>query len=91
MGWFLTTGDVNGDNHTDILISSPYASTCADQCGYLGVLFAAKKEFNSVIKANDLDFVIYGNMAYEWFGHSVVSKNGYIAVGAPESRLCDDP
>jgi len=27
---------------------------------------------------------------YEWFGHSSIVKFGYLAVGAPESRLCQD-
>lgn len=42
-GWTLSTGDVNQDNHDDLLIGSPYASTCGDQCGFVSVLVSFKK------------------------------------------------
>lgn len=29
--------------------------------------------------------------SYEWFGHSVSSREGYLMVGAPESRICAQP
>lgn len=42
-GWTLSTGDVNQDNHDDLLIGSPYAATCGDQCGFVSVLLSDKK------------------------------------------------
>lgn len=36
----MSKGDVNGDNKDDLIIGTPYASTCGDQCGYVGVMLA---------------------------------------------------
>lgn len=91
LGWALAKGDLNMDGSDDLIISSPYANTCGAQCGYLGALLASKRaEFKdyTVLDAAHLDFVLFGNMAYEWFGHSATVKQGILAVGAPESRLC---
>lgn len=91
LGWALTKGDLNMDGSDDLIISSPYANTCGAQCGYLGALLANKRDESkdyTVLDAAHLDFVLLGNMAYEWFGHSATVKQGILSVGAPESRLC---
>ena len=62
LGWSLTTGDVNGDQLEDLIIGSPYASTCGAQCGFVGVLFSKSKVYPSVIPVKNLDWSINGNM-----------------------------
>ncbi len=86
LGWSMSKGDVNGDGYDDLVVSSPFAATC----GYLGVLFSTKAPLRRVIDAAELDYVLTGRMSYEWFGHSSVVRFGYLAVGAPESRLCQE-
>ena len=38
----MNKGDIDGDNNDDLIISSPYAGTCKQQCGFVGVLFSKK-------------------------------------------------
>ncbi len=64
LGWSLSKGDVNGDGFDDLVVSSPFAGTCAEQCGFLGVLFSSKNQIERVIDAADLDYVLTGNMGY---------------------------
>jgi hypothetical protein len=87
-GWLLSKGDVNGDNIDDLILGSPYASTCADQCGFVSVLLSKRQNLPLEISVSDLDWTLIGNMAYEWFGFSAKAKGNYLAVSAPQSRLC---
>ncbi|CAF0717792.1 unnamed protein product [Brachionus calyciflorus] len=87
LGWKLSTGHVNDDNELDLIISSPYASTCNSQCGFVSVLLS-KSNLNPEIDVTELDYTVFGHMEYEWFGFSAKSKHGYLIVGAPESRIC---
>jgi hypothetical protein len=79
---------VNGDGNDDLVISSPYANTCQEQCGLVAVLLSKKANFTSTIDVGRLDWQIEGHMPYEWFGFSVRAKLGILAVGAPQSRIC---
>ena len=91
LGWSMTKGDLDMDGAEDLIIGSPFAATCGDQCGLVAVLLASERLVaNAVMDAADLDLVLFGRMAYEWFGHSAVFRAGVLAVGAPESRLCAD-
>jgi hypothetical protein len=47
-----------------------------------------QKDFSSEIDVKNADWLLSGSMAYEWFGHSTKAKLGYLAVGAPEARIC---
>ena len=38
----MNKGDLNEDGSDDLIISSPYAGTCADQCGFTGILLSEK-------------------------------------------------
>ena len=76
------------DGFDDLVISSPYAATCDDQCGLVTFLFSKNTKYSSIIDVESLDWSLYGSMSYEWFGFSVKTKLGLIAVGAPQSRIC---
>ena len=58
----MTRGDVNGDQIDDLIIGTPYSSTCGPQCGFVGVLFSKSKEYPNVIPVTNLDWIIHGNM-----------------------------
>jgi hypothetical protein len=89
LGWLLTKGDVNGDNKDDLIISSPYANTCLDQCGVVGVLLSKSAgDLPVEVDLDELDWIVKGHMPYEWFGFSVKAKFNKLAVGAPQSRIC---
>ena len=45
----MSKGDVDGDNVDDLIIGSPYASTCGAQCGIVGVLFSKKNKGNKIL------------------------------------------
>jgi hypothetical protein len=79
---------VNGDGNSDLIIASPYANTCSEQCGLVAVLLSKKSNFTSVIDVGRLDWILDGHMPYEWFGFSARAEFGLLAVGAPKSRLC---
>ena len=87
LGWKISSGDVNLDGKNDLIISSPFAATCNDQCGFVSVILNSDK-IKSQIDITDSNWFITGNMAYEWFGFSIKAKFGYLAVGAPQSRKC---
>ncbi|RNA30261.1 phosphatidylinositol-glycan-specific phospholipase D [Brachionus plicatilis] len=87
LGWKISSGDVNLDGKADLIISSPFAATCDDQCGFVSVLLNRNK-LNSQIEITDSDWFLTGKMAYEWFGFSAKAKYGYLSVGAPQSRKC---
>ncbi len=91
LGWLLTKGDVNGDGRDDLIISSPYANTGSDQSGLVSVLLSKKSNYSSVIDVGRLDWILSGQMPYEWFGFSVKAKLDLLVVGAPQSRLCSRP
>ncbi len=87
-GWSLSKGDLNGDNKDDLIVSSPYSNSCEDQCGLVAVLLAKNTSFNAEIDLNQFDWILQGNMQYEWFGFSTRLKYNLLAVGAPQSRIC---
>lgn len=87
LGWKISSGDVNLDGKDDLIISSPFAGTCNDQCGFVSVFLNSDK-IKSQIDIADSNWFITGNMAYEWFGFSIKAKFGYLSVGAPQSRKC---
>lgn len=89
LGLTLEKGDVDGDLIDDLVIGSPYASTKGDQSGFIGVLLSKEKSYPSNIDVSTgLDWIVEGNMIYEWFGFSLKIKYGLVAVGAPQSRIC---
>jgi hypothetical protein len=72
-----------------LVIGSPYSATCGDQCGLVSVLFSKKAtKLPSQLNVLSLDWNVFGNMSYEWFGYAVKAKLGFLTVGAPQSRLC---
>ena len=62
LGWLLTKGDVNSDNQDDLIISSPYANSCQDQCGLVAVLISKKTNFSSVLDLDQLDLILEGSL-----------------------------
>lgn len=88
LGWSLIKGDVNSDGNDDLIISSPYANSCSEQCGLVAVLLSRKTAPSSDIDLQNLDWILTGQMKYEWFGFSVKVKHNMLIVGAPQSRIC---
>jgi len=53
----MTAGDLDNDRNNDLIIGSPYSSTCGDQCGFVAVLLSGKKStqfdyFLNIIASN---------------------------------------
>lgn len=56
----MSKGDVDGDQIDDLLIGSPYASTCGAQCGIVGVLFSRKKR-NGILQYIELNKIHFNS------------------------------
>lgn len=97
LGWFLGSGDLNGDGHDDLLVGSPFADGDAGgrQKGHATV-FLSSADFapESISSLADADIRINGETDYHWFGYAMdvaafPDGSRYLLVGAPGYKRGD--
>ncbi|KAK3086170.1 hypothetical protein FSP39_014629 [Pinctada imbricata] len=94
LGYSLSTADVTGDGHEDLIIGSPYWSknSTFTQSGFIAALPSSKTYSGPMTVAVEiLKWRVEGDQPYGWFGHKLHSKGGILFVDQPYFRLCNDP
>jgi len=90
-GYFVSSGDINGDGYDDVIISAPYADLAGrSDAGKTYVIFGSDAPPASVdLNSTTADMTISGEAAYEKFGRSVssgdINGDGYadVIIGDP--------
>jgi len=90
----ITTGDVDGDGHADLLIGAPFGKQNASgvnfECGEVWIFFSSHhRKQGQILFKNESNIQLNGLQPWDWFGfHMEVIENdafgnSYLLVGAP--------
>ncbi|KAK3591260.1 hypothetical protein CHS0354_010625 [Potamilus streckersoni] len=92
LGWSLTTGDINNDGHTDLLLGTPFAPALGQQRGFVAALISEKG--NTGKKEIEVETLgqVTGDQDYGWFGYDmkVHTKFGRpnLFISQTDFRIC---
>lgn len=84
LGFFLGSGDCDGDGFNDLLIGSPYSQQGGDKRGHAAVFVNITDK--SQVYIEDADLFAAGVSNYQEFGYSIACNKDVVVVGAPGYR-----
>lgn len=92
IGYFLSSGDINGDGYNDLLAGSPFYGGGGRQRGIAAVFTSSQtKVTGQNLIIDDADWIKTGDSNFDWFGHSVAVNNesgsSLVVVGAPGTEI----
>ncbi|CAL1540071.1 unnamed protein product [Lymnaea stagnalis] len=95
LGTTLRSEDINSDNYSDLLISSPFAPGGGVQRGMVTAVLSDRKYAGKMdLHLTMSTTILHGTQNYSWFGYSLAIKKisdrneTYIAIGEPNLRKC---
>jgi glycosylphosphatidylinositol phospholipase D len=86
LGYFLSTGDCDGDGHLDLLIGSPYSQQGGDKRGSAAVFLNLTKD----VDIEEADFFIAGTKDYQELGYNMVCNKDAVFISSTGARVKKD-
>jgi glycosylphosphatidylinositol phospholipase D len=83
MGYFLGSGDCDGNGFVDLLIGSPYSQQLGDKRGNAAVFLELKND----TFIENAQFTVSGQNDYAELGYCMACKNNIVSVSSPGSRI----
>jgi glycosylphosphatidylinositol phospholipase D len=86
LGYFLGTGDCDGDGHLDLLIGSPYSQQGGDKRGSAAVFLNLTKD----VDIEEADLFIAGSKDYQELGYNMACNKDAVFISSTGARVEKD-